>query len=241
MGQNVLFVGKEYPDGGDFAIAATNHNRNAFITVNTMPENLDEGQISEGIYPVLWTRNTSLTARSLLLQAENICSSLQEAVLVFDTSWYSSSFPEMTLELCSKAIDSMIASYTFVVTELISRFKKRAGGTLVFVIKRAQTNEADNEGFSKPVSVLAGMAEGAFKGLGEAIATSYGQEGDIKVVLVKADYGTADSHFANWLFDVLDVPNSVVGKIDPKKGPQWFKMGTKTNKPSIFQGFPKSR
>lgn len=239
MERNVLFAGKEYPDGREFAIAATSHNRRAFITVDVMPENLEDGQISEDIYPVLWTRNTSLTARSLLLQVGNICDNLEEAVLIFDTGWYSNSFSEMRLELCSKAIDSMIASYTFLVTELINRFKKKAGGTLVFVIKRSQTEDAGNGGFSKPVSVLAGMAEGAFKGLGEAIATTYDQEDDVKVVLVKADYGTADSHFASWLFDVLDAPNSVVGKIDPKKGPQWFKMGTKTGKASFFQGFQK--
>lgn len=239
MERNVLFAGKEYPDGRDFAIAATKHNRTALITVSVMPENLEEGRLSDDVYPVLWSRSTSITARSLLLQVENICRTLDEAVLIFDSSWYSASFSELTPEMCSKAADAMVTNYAFLVTELINRFQKKDGGTLVFVIKRPHEGDSSASGFSKPVSVLTGMAEGAFKGLGEAVATTYGQDGNIKVVLVKADYGTADSHFANWLFDVLDAPNSVVGKIDPKKGPQWFKMGAKTGRTGFFQGLQK--
>ena len=33
MEKNVLFAGKEYPDGRDFATVATNHNRKVVITV----------------------------------------------------------------------------------------------------------------------------------------------------------------------------------------------------------------
>ncbi len=233
MERSVLFAGKEYPDGRDFALAATNHNRTALITVSAMPAGLDEGRISDDVYPILWNRSTSLSARSLLLQAENICRALQEAVMIFDTSWYSAAFPAMTPEACSKAIDDMVASYAYLATELLSRFKKRGEGTLVFVIKKSQTGEPEG-GFSKPVSVLAGMAEGAFKGLGESIATMHGQDSALRIALVTADYGTADSHFANWLFEVLDAPNSVVGKVDVKKGPQWFKMGAKTGKTGFF-------
>lgn len=102
----------------------------------------------------------------------------------------------------------------------------------MFVIKKSSTGS--NGGFSKPVSVLASMAEGAFKGFGEAVALSYAQEEEIKIVLATAEYGTADAHFANWLFEVLDAPNSIAGKIDLKKGPQWFKMGAKTAKVGLF-------
>lgn len=232
MERSVLFAGKEYPDGRDFALAATSHNRTALITVSEMPANLDEGRISDDLYPVLWNRSTSLSARSLLLQAENICGTLQEAVVIFDTSWYSATFPDMSPELCSRAVDAMVASYTYLVTELLSRFKRKEGGTLVFVIKKSHVGEPG--GFSKPVSVLAGMAEGAFKGLGESIATMHGQDSALRIALVTADFGTADSHFANWLFEVLDAPNSVVGRVDLKKGPQWFKMGAKTGKMGFF-------
>lgn len=233
MERVVLFAGKEYPDGRDFALAATNHNRTALITVSAMPGNLDKGRISEDLYPVLWNRSTSLSARALLLQAENICGKLQEAVVIFDTSWCSAAFPDMTPETCSKAVDALVASYAYLVTELLARFKKCGEGTLVFVIKKSQTGEPEG-GFSKPVSVLAGMAEGAFKGLGESIVTTHGHDSSLRIALVTADYGTADSHFANWLFEVLDAPNSVVGKVDLKKGPQWFKMGAKTGKTGFF-------
>ena len=127
MEKNVLFAGKEYPDGRDFATVATNHNRKVVITVESMPEGLKDGELSDGIYPALWSRNSSLAARSLMVQAESICEKLHEVVVVFDTSWYSSHFIEMTPEHCSRAIDRMIACYTYLVAEILSRFKRKGG------------------------------------------------------------------------------------------------------------------
>ena len=69
MERCVLFAGKEYPDGNEFAIAATKCNRAAVITVATMPENLEDGCITENIYPAKWSRNSPLSARSVILQA----------------------------------------------------------------------------------------------------------------------------------------------------------------------------
>lgn len=232
MEKNVLFAGKEYPDGRDFALVATKHERKAVITVESMPEGLNGGAISEDVYPALWSRNSPLASRSLMVQAENICGRLQEVVVVFDTSWYSFHFTEMTPESCSRAVDRMISCYTYLVAEVLSRFKRKGGGTLVFVIKKSSTPA--NGGFVKPVSMLAAMAEGAFKGLGESVAMTYAQDDAVSVVLSMADYGTADTHFANWLFEVLDAPNGIAGKMDPKKGPQWFKMGAKTTKVGLF-------
>lgn len=239
MDRCVLFAGKEYPDGKDFALVAAKHDRKAVISVTEMSKASDEGQISEGIYPAQWTRNSPLSARSLILQAENCCGAFQEAVIIFDTNWYSGDFEELSPGVCSKAIDTMIGSYTHLVSELLARFRKKGGGTLVFVLKKNSSGEASNGGFSKPVSILAGMAEGAFRGLGETLATNYAEDESLRIVLTKADYGTTDNQFANWLFEILDAPNSVVGKYDPKKGPQWYKMGAKTSKVGLFNPFQK--
>lgn len=239
MDRSVLIAGKEYPDGRDFAIAAVRHQRNAVISVAEMPEGLDEGRISEGIYPAKWTRNSPLSARSLILQAENQCGTFQDVVVVFDTNWYSGNFEDLSPEMCSKAIDIMISSYTYLVSELLARLKKKGGGTLVFVLKKNSAEDSSGGGFTKKNSILAGMAEGAFRGLGETIATNFAEDESLRIVLTKADLGTADSQFANWLFEILDAPNSLVGKYDPKKGPQWYKMGTKTTKGGLFNPFQK--
>ena len=238
MKRCVLFAGKEYPAGRDFAISATNHNRNAVITVAEMPEGLEDGAISEGMYPAKWSRNSPLSARSVILQAENCCGSFQEAVVIFDINQYAGNFEDLAPGTCSKAVDTMISSYVHLVSEILARFKRKGGGTVIFVLKKASVDDSSG-GFRKPVSILAGMAEGAFKGLAETIATTFGQDESLKVVLTKADYGTTDEQFSNWLFEVLDAPNSIVGKFDAKKGPQWFKMGGKTDKTGLFNRFQK--
>lgn len=236
MERSVLFAGKEYPDGREFAVAATNHNRSAVVTVAEMPKKLDGGCVCEDVYPAQWSRNSPLAARTLVVQAENACGAFREAVIIFDTSWYAGRFEDLAPETCSRAIDAMVGSYAYLVNEVLNRFKKQGEGTLVFVLKKSSSGDG---GFTKPVSVLTGMAEGAFKGLGESVATTYSQDPSLKIVLAKADFGTADSHFANWLFEVLDAPNSIAGKYDAKKGPQWFKMGTKTGKGGLFNPFQK--
>ena len=45
MERTVLFAGKEYPEGREFALVATRCNRNAIITVAEMPEDLEDGSM----------------------------------------------------------------------------------------------------------------------------------------------------------------------------------------------------
>ena len=234
MKKTVLFAGKEYPAGSALASAAVNHNRNVVITVPAMVDEIKDSLETAGTTAATWNKSSSVSARSVILHAENAYQHVDEAILNFDTSWFAPNFKDMTPEICSKAIDSMISSYLYLTMEVISRFSKTEGGTIVFMLKTApghadmvNSTSIKSENSNFPVGILPSTAESAFKALAESIAAKYAEKNGIKVFLVKADHDTPDSHFAGWMFEYLDAIYVAKAKNDPRHAIQWVKVGSK--------------
>lgn len=234
MEKTVLLAGKEYPGGSALASSAVNHNRNVVITTSPLSDAPVESLESSGIVTVSWNKSSSVSARSIVLQAENTFQHVDEAVLVFDTAWFSPNFQAMTPELCSRAVDTMISSYLYLSMELMNRFVKLKNGTLVFMLKSAPglaemptsvTLRGDTS--AVPAGILPASAEAAFRVLAESMAAKYAEREGVKVFLVRADYETPDSQFAGWMFEYLDAVYVSKMKQDARHAAQWVKIGSK--------------
>lgn len=234
MEKTVLIAGKEYPAGSALASAAVNHNRNVVITAPFAAEETGEPMSTAGIAAVAWNKSSSVSARSIVLQAENAFQRIDEAVLVFDTAWLSPNFNTMTPELCSRAVDTMIISYFYLSLELVNRFAKQGGGTLVFMLKSAPglaempssvTLRGDSS--AVPAGILPASAEAAFKVLAESTAAKYADKDGLRFFLVNADYDTPDNQFAGWMFEHMDATYVSKSKQDVRHACQWIKVGTK--------------
>ncbi|MBO5236680.1 MAG: hypothetical protein J6B32_06190 [Spirochaetaceae bacterium] len=234
MEKTVLFAGKEYPAGSAFASAAINHNRSTVITVPFATEKTEEIIDSPDITTVVWNKSSSVSARSVVLQAENVYQRLDEAVLVFDTAWFASTYNSLTPELCSRGVDAMISGYLYLSMELVARFTKLKHGTLIFMLKGApgiadstgsSVFRGDNSGL--PAGILPSSAEAMFKALAESTAASCASNEDIRVLLVRGEYDTSDSLFAGWMFEYIDTLPPGKGKHDIRHAVQWLKMGAR--------------
>ena len=237
MGKVVLFAGKEYPDGYNLATTAVKHKRSVVITsLNSPSENTDE-HLPEGIKSIFWNKTSSLSARSLVLELENLYGQIDEAILIFDAAFFLPFFPMMNPEACSRASDNMITSYLFLSMEILNQFKKRRGGTLIFMLKTSGFKESSHKSNQRnPVNVLIAAGESAFAGLAESTALNYIENESIKILLVKGEAESDDKRFANWLFDSIDTPNSLFYKGDART-PQWIKLSSKVPKSFNFDKF----
>ncbi len=234
MERTVLIAGKEYPAGSALASAAINHNRKVVITSPFgAPENEDTIPTEE-ISTVAWNKSSSVSARSIVLQAENVFQKVDEAVLVFDTACLSPNFNSMTPEICSRAIDTMITSYFYLSLELVNRFIKQGGGSIIFMLKSApglvdmtSSTTIHGENSSVPVGILPFSAQAAFKALAESTAAKYTEKEELKFFLVNAEYDIPDNQFAGWMFEYLDSAYISKTKQDIRHVCQWIKIGSK--------------
>ncbi len=235
MEKTVLIAGKEYPAGSALASAAVNHNRNVVITAPFAAEETGEPISAAGIAAVAWNKSSSVSARSIVLQAENAFQRIDEAVLVFDTAWLAPNFNTMTPEVCSRAVDTMITSYFYLSLELVNRFSKQGGGSVVFMLKSApglaempSSVTIRGENSAVPAGILPASAEAAFKVLAESTAAKYAEHDGLKFFLVNADYEIPDSQFAGWMFEYLDAAYVSKAKNDARHACQWIKTGAKS-------------
>lgn len=232
MGKTTLIVGKEAPAGNVFAEVAMKHQRSVVLSVGQEEKESDEQQnlpsTSWNIVP--WNRTSSLSARSFIVKGEHLLTDITEFIVIFDANWYLSDFNTLNPTTCSRASDSMITSYFFMVSEIISHIKKQGHGSVIFLFKSLPTVDlaTKKEGEEKN-RILVSASAAAFRGLAESVALEYASQEYSKVLLAKADSGIDDTRFATWLFEALDSPNTHGAKIDSRNGPQWLKL---SNKPS---------
>ena len=141
MEKTILIAGKDLPYGGDFADGMALAGYNVVVTGN--PES-DSASVTAGdIVIASGNRPSSVSARSLVLQAENAFTVIDETVLYFDAAVYAQQFTALSPEECTRAIDTMIAGYCYVTMEILNRIEQRkANGKLIYIV-RHHPNMAD--------------------------------------------------------------------------------------------------
>ena len=248
----MLVAGKDMPSGGKFAEGLTFTNRNILITGTDIeiPESsnasdgddLEKGSIKAGVKSVEWNKSSSLSARTLILQAENTYDRIDEAVLYFDEEYFASIAEKMDAAECSRTCDDLISGYMYLTLEILSRFeKKNSSGTpgkLVFLLKEgpcmvdALRAPVLRNGSNSIASPLVAAAAGAFASFAENIAAVYGDTEYVNIVLVRGDNGMevakADDSLAKWMGSYLDSVDGLKHKLTAKKSISWIKPGAKS-------------
>lgn len=236
MNKTVLVAGKDLPYGADFAEALAKCERQVVITGKP---DTDKAFVShEAIAIASWNRPSSISARTLVLQAENAFLKVDEMILYFDASLYASQFTSLSPEECSRAQDTMVQGYQYVAMEFLTRLDARKqNGTLVF-INRTHPGMADAVSSPSAKSTTAifanpfvKSAEKAFQGFAENIAAFVGEKPQTNVVLVSCsstnDANESDSALATWLVSYIDSLERAKKKPTVRQTLQWLKIGSK--------------
>jgi hypothetical protein len=219
MSKTLLIAGKEFPDGADFAAAAKSSQRDVVITVDA------ESQESapDNFHIVEWRKHSPISAHSLIIETENLYQKkIDEAILLFDSPWFSMRYSELTTQVCAQALDDMLAGYILLTTELLSRLSGE--GELIFALREDKMQHEDK---IQGDGILPATGAGAFRTFAERIAASCAEHTSLSVLLIEIDAHTDDVAFGVWLFPYLDTLSGGILP-DRKKNQQWIKCGAKT-------------
>ncbi|NLM00995.1 MAG: hypothetical protein GX220_06025 [Treponema sp.] len=216
MKKSLLIVGKDYPAGRAYVTAAVDSQRNVVITKESQNDISEQTEVEFAN----WNRSSPISAKNLIIKAETQTGILDEALVIFDSSLYTSRFSQFDIETFSKADDELVRGYYYIVSEIVSRFLKKNHGQIVFVAKGIK------DFFSKSIPVQSAFS--AFKSLAEGFAFQFDELNAPKIFLVIAENET-DDEIAQWLFRYIDEIENLKNK-QKKKNIRWIKVGEKSGK-----------
>jgi len=161
---------------------------------------------------ITWTRSSPISARTVLLQAQNTFGIPGQTILYFDAAEYAAAFSAYSLETITRGTDEMILGFQYLVYEAISRIEAAHDATLVFYL------QSDPE---REYGMLTSAAEAAFTALAEKTAELYAGK-NFGVLLVRGEEPVS-SEAAGWLFQYLQNPTNQKNSKNPKHASHWVK------------------
>lgn len=232
---NVLLVGKDLPDSLDFAETLANTGRKVFTTekLNAETSNFD----SANIFKCTWNRNSAISSRALIINAEAKIPPVDEYVIYFDSVYYNSKFSLDRTEDLSPAIDCAISSYQFFVNELLFRLEqKKDPATIVFLVKTAPSKAELIKNPNKTPNThgstnIVSAAQSAFISFAENIATLVSDKNYLSVLLgqctIQNELYNNEKGIAQWVCQSIDTIKSQKKHQNVKQALTWVKAGGK--------------
>ncbi|MFW5689100.1 MAG: hypothetical protein ACOC1U_05935 [Spirochaetota bacterium] len=149
----------------------------------------------EAIATVSCNRRSALSARSIVLQAQNLYGRLEEAVIVFSPVRESVPFHESSIVSIENRTDAEVKGYLFLIRELVALFQKQRRGRLAIAVHTAETEVR---------SPLEAMSLGSFTAAAEALHSYYRNEAlDVRLCRSTSDDLTG---FAGFVAETLHAP-----------------------------------
>ena len=150
---------------------------------------------ADGVVTASWNRRSALSARSVVLHAQNTFGRLEEAVIVFSPVRESVPFHESSIVSLENRTDAEVKGYLFMIRELVALFQKQRSGRLVLAVLDPEAEVR---------SPLEAMSLGSFTAAAEALASTYRNE----PMEVKLCYSRADdpAGYAGFILDSLKAP-----------------------------------
>ncbi len=227
MEKTYLIAGKEYPFCEGFANYAVSNDNNVMVTL------LDNKEKTATPYPsFVWNRSSPLSSRALILETETTVGDIDTAFLIFDTALYVEDFDKMSLEVISRATDTLFAGYMYLTLELLERFSKKGKGSICFVLK---THPSLIDAIKQqkrtdiiPAGPFVAAAATAFRSFAESIATKYAAA-SVGIQLVECESSLDEgTNLCPWLFNFVEAASSKP-IVDAKIASRWHQVGSKAS------------
>jgi len=146
-----------------------------------------------------WNPGSPISARTLVLAAENRLGRIDEAILVCDPPSVSCAAADLDFSDIEVLANDHIKNWFFLVKELASVFKAREKGTLAFVYPEKDSRDDDND-------LLGSAALASFRSFTRSLLAAASAEPYLTLGFSGAD--TSDSAgFASFVFKQLDEGN----------------------------------
>jgi len=224
MSMSVLIADKSVPFAVSLAGALRSRDASvALLSDASSEESAAVSSDSASLVDVPWNRASVLSARTVPIRIKNCFTSLDQAVLVFDTPLLEDSFsPEDPLSPVRVA-DEYVRGYMLLVRELCALFTAREQGRLVFVLRDRQTRDVPTDRApGRPANMPVSVAEAAFVRLAEETASSLAtlKIPSVQSLLVRIESADDTANLV-WLEDQLVAP------IGNRPQGRWIKAGSR--------------
>ena len=229
---NTVLIGKDLPDGLDFAKSLSLSDRKIFTCIKS--ENDTENYESHNIFGGTWNKGSSVSAYSFLLKAETKLQKINEVIFYFDSSYFNGKFDSEKTEQFAEAVDTMIYPYLYASGELLKRLEQTREKTTVAFLLREHPSKHEML-FSKtpgvPASTIVSTAQAAFISLAESFSTWVGEKPYLSVILGRCNqtnelYKT-ESGLARWIADSMTAVAGQKNAQTAKQASVWNKAGSK--------------
>jgi len=149
--------------------------------------------------PLEWNSSSQLSARTLVLAAENRLEQIDEAVLVCSPPIIRSSPSDLPPDIIENIISYHIKGWFFLVKEITTIFKKRGRGTLALVFPESSPGSTRDES----ADILGSSALASFRAFSQGLLASAYNEPYMTVGFSTSETGNEPT-FASFIFKTID-------------------------------------
>jgi len=150
------------------------------------------------VMPLSWNPASSISARTLVLAAENRLGKINDAILVCLPPAVFKTTEKLTPEEIEFFVNNHIKGWFFLIRELIQYFRRIGAGTLSFVAP-----EVSFEGKNVNADLLGPPTVASFRAFAQSIL-SLSANDPFQLMGFTAPEAGPDGEFVEWLFKVID-------------------------------------
>jgi hypothetical protein len=155
-----------------------------------------------------WNPSSPLSARTMILGAENRLGRIDEAVLVCSPQAVYRSAGNLNPAEIDRYINDQIKSWFFLVRELALVFKGQESKTLALTAPDfSSAVEKSSKAKDAPVDLFGPAAAASFYALAHGLAASR-ENGSFRIMGFSGSNAGSEGDFAAWLFKILDESSS---------------------------------
>ncbi len=164
------------------------------------------------IIPITWNPGSPISARSLLLAAENHLEHVDDALLICDPPAIRKKPEELTPSEIDYVVNDHIKGWFFLVRELILTFRARGKGTLCLI-----TTDISSGGKDDIPDMVGPSVSASFRAFAQGVLASAANEPFRALGFSSSEPGS-EGEFAAFIYKIIDEEN----KRDSGK---WYKFG----------------
>ena len=153
----------------------------------------------EGAIALSWNPASAISARSLLIAAENRMQKINDAILVCSPPAVFKTADSLLPGEIEIIVNDHIKGWFFLVRELALYFRASGDGSLSFVVPKASPGGANNT----QADLLGQSAASSFRSLAQGVLDSSVNEPFQVMGFTGFEAGT-ESEFAEWFFKIVD-------------------------------------
>ncbi|MCQ2574022.1 MAG: hypothetical protein MJ182_09005 [Treponema sp.] len=227
---NILVVGKDLPESESLIKNFELKGHKIFATASS-----DISINNDNIFTFSWNKASSISAKTLLIQAESRLVQIDRILIVFDGTAYAKKFESERIEDCTQAVENMISGYIYFCQTLLNRLsQKNKDISISFYLKTAATKAdiVSAKGIAQaPCANTVAIAQAAFKSTAENFCAALNEVQGVKVFLVQSEPGNElyanDRETGGWFLSYFEALEKLKNKPATKQALSWVKAGGK--------------